>query len=87
MSTSQIADWRTSLVVHGFDLARLAPQGPNAAVVAGLLETATGVLQVALRVGEHVEQVILSLQAASQHIANVHELQSEGSLLSGETLG
>jgi hypothetical protein len=82
--------WRTSLVVHGFDLTLLAELGPRAVptvpVVSGLLETASGGVQFGLRIGEHGNPVILPLQAASQHIVNVRELLLERLRLAGDRL-
>jgi hypothetical protein len=78
MSASSTPDWCTSLVVHGFSLPRLAADGPRVVptvpVVAGLLETAVGDLQFAMRIGERGEPVVLSLAAATQHVVHVREL-------------
>jgi hypothetical protein len=83
--------WRTSMVVHGFDLEHLAARGrqavPSVPVVAGLLETASGGLQFALRTGLHGSPVVLTLQAASQHIVNVREVLIERLRISGDRLG
>ena len=83
-----IPGWRTSLVVHGFSLAQLATGGPrivpNMPVVAGLLETAVGDFQFSMRIGEHSEPVILTPQAASQHIVRVRELLIDRLRLAGE---
>lgn len=74
--------WRTSLVVEGFDLT-----GRRTVVTAGLLETANGDVQLAMRVdtGGGVV-VILPLQAGSQLIVNLRELLLERVRLTGESL-
>lgn len=83
--------WRTSLVVHGVDLATLAERDPRVVpdvpVVAGLLETAMGGVQLALRIRANGKPVILSLQAASQHIVHMRGLVLERLRLAGELIG
>lgn len=83
--------WRTALVVHGVDLDTLAERDPRVVptvpVVAGLLETATGGIQLAMRIRSNGKPVILSLQAASQHIVHMRELVLERLRLAGELIG
>jgi hypothetical protein len=78
------------MIVHGYPLTQRAP-GPRTAltepVVTGLIETATGDVVFAMRIGQNGEPVILSLQAASQHITHVRELLLDRLRLTGELLG
>lgn len=57
-------------------------------VVAGLLETAAGDVQLAVLNGDNpdAEPVILPVQAMSQHIVNLRELLLERVRLTGESL-
>jgi hypothetical protein len=90
MSESSAPGWRTSMMVHGYTLTQRAAPGPTAPsvpVVAGLIETATGDVQFAMRIGQDGDPVILSLQAASQHITHVRELLLDRLRLTGELLG
>lgn len=76
------------MVVHGLTLTQLAERGtavvPSVPVVSGLVETASGGLLFATRIGEHGDPVVLTLQAASQHIVNMRELLIERLRLGGE---
>lgn len=55
-------------------------------VVVGLVDTATDSTQICLRVGEQGRTVILPLQAANQHMANLGEVMTERLRLVGEIL-
>lgn len=74
--------WRRSLEVPGFDL----EAGQEVPVVVGLVETAAGGVQVALRIGEgHL--VILALQAGNQLIEHVAAAMTERLVITAERLG
>jgi hypothetical protein len=74
--------WRTALVVQGFDQ-QADRQVP---VVVGLIDTAAGGVQVALRIGDD-RPVILPLQDANQLALNVNETMAERLKVTGERLG
>lgn len=75
--------WRTSLVVQGFDPGTRY----TVPVVVGLVETAAGGVQLALRVGERGDLVIMPMQAAAQLIVNIRQVVDERIQITGERLG
>jgi hypothetical protein len=75
--------WRTSLIVHGIEVGRIAPMP----VVVGLIETAAGGVQLAARIGENGDVVILPLQAATQLIVNLRKMIDERLKITGDRLG
>jgi hypothetical protein len=75
--------WRTTLVAQGVDVRTQA----RVPVVIGLIESAAGGVVPALRVGEDGDPVILSLQAAAQHLANVRTVIDELFKVTGERIG
>lgn len=73
--------WRTRLVVQGFD-----PQADRQVpMVVGLIDTAAGGVQIALRVGDD-QPVILALQDADQLALNLNETTAERLRVTGERL-
>lgn len=82
VTTCECAGLRTSLIVQGF-----GRNGRAVPVVTGLVETAAGGLQLALRVGESGETVIVPLQVANQLVVNLREAMRERLKITGERLG
>jgi hypothetical protein len=79
----EVSGWRTSLVVHAVDV----PSGQEVSVVVGLIETAAGGLQVAMRVGEDGNPMVLTLQEAAQLELNVRGVLAERYRIAIEGLG
>lgn len=73
--------WRSSVAVPGFDL----EAGREVPVVAGLVQTAAGGVQLALRVGEG-DVVILALQAGNQLIEHLAAGLTERLVITAERL-